>query len=87
MIGWNGTSRAKTSDFKVNELLQDVNIGFLAKIRKAAAAQVMNKIVSSTGSVVSEKIRVGVKGDYKNLDALVMNATDEHIAPWFQDDT
>lgn len=47
----------------------------------------MNKIVSSSGSVVSEKIRVGVKGDYKNLDALVMNATDEHIAPWFQDDT
>ncbi|MEN3261312.1 phage major capsid protein, P2 family [Sodalis endosymbiont of Spalangia cameroni] len=87
MIGWNGTSRAKTSDFKVNKLLQDVNIGFLEKIRKGAAAQVMNKIVSSTGSVVSEKIRVGVKGDYKNLDALVMNATDEHIAPWFQDDT
>lgn len=87
MIGWNGTSRAKTSDFKVNTLLQDVNIGFLEKIRKGAATQVMNKIVSSTGSVVSEKIRVGVKGDYKNLDALVMNATDEHIATWFQDDT
>ncbi|CRL46087.1 Phage major capsid protein, P2 family [Sodalis glossinidius str. 'morsitans'] len=81
MIGCNGTSRAKTSDFKVNKLLQDVNIGFLAKIRKAAATQVMNKMVSSTGSMVSEKIRVGVKGDYKNLDALVMNATDEHIAP------
>ncbi|CAK8738287.1 hypothetical protein SODG_001986 [Sodalis praecaptivus] len=87
MIGWNGTSRAKTSNFQVNKLLQDVNIGFLEKIRKGAAAQVMNKIVSSSGSVVSEKIRVGVKGDYKNLDALVMNATDEHIAPWFQDDT
>lgn len=37
MIGWNGTSRAKTSNFQVNKLLQDVNIGFLEKIRKGAA--------------------------------------------------
>ncbi|WP_416261806.1 phage major capsid protein, P2 family [Gibbsiella quercinecans] len=87
MIGWNGTSRAKTSDITTNKLLQDVNIGWLEKIRKAAPDQVMSKIVGADGTVTSEKIRIGKNGDYHNLDALVMDAVNELIATWFQDDT
>ncbi|SPZ59338.1 phage major capsid protein, P2 family [Serratia quinivorans] len=87
MIGWNGVKRAKTSDFSVNKLLQDVNIGWLEKIRKGAPDQVMSKILDEAGAVVSEKIRIGKAGDYHNLDALVMDAVNELIAAWFQDDT
>lgn len=87
MIGWNGTKRARTSDFTVNKLLQDVNIGWLEKIRKGAPDQVMSKILDEAGAVVSEKIRIGKAGDYHNLDALVMDAVNELIAAWFQDDT
>lgn len=42
MIGWNGTSAAATTDRVANPLLQDVNIGWLKKIRDRAPAQVMN---------------------------------------------
>lgn len=87
MIGFNGTSRAKTSDITVNKLLQDVNIGWLEKIRKGAPAQVMDKVLGKDGSVVSEKIRIGADGDYQNIDALIMDTINEMIAPWYQDDT
>lgn len=42
MIGWNGTSAAATTDRVANPLLQDVNEGWLHKIRTRAAAQVFN---------------------------------------------
>lgn len=42
MIGWNGTSVAATTDRVANPLLQDVNIGWLHKIRTNAPAQVFN---------------------------------------------
>lgn len=42
MIGWNGTSVAATTNRTTNPLLQDVNIGWLAKIRTNAPAQVFD---------------------------------------------
>lgn len=42
MIGWNGTSAAVTTDRVANPLLQDVNFGWLYKIRTNAPAQVLN---------------------------------------------
>lgn len=42
MIGWNGTSVAATTDRVANPLLQDVNEGWLFKIRNRAPAQVFN---------------------------------------------
>ena len=42
MIGWNGTSIAATTDSTANPLLQDVNIGWLKKIRDTAPAQVLS---------------------------------------------
>ncbi len=83
MIGWHGTSAAPDTDRNVNPLLQDVNIGWLKHIRTDAPAQVM-----SEGTEGSGKIYVDVAdGDYKNLDALVFDAVNELIKPWFQDDT
>jgi P2 family phage major capsid protein len=69
MIGWNGTSAADTTDRAANPLLQDVNIGWLEKIRTKAPARVM------AAGEVAGKITFGhADADYKNLDALVYDA-------------
>lgn len=81
MIGWNGLSRADTSDPLAHPLLQDVNKGWLQKYRENAALRVMN-----TGKAAG-KVQVGPGGDYSNLDALVFDATNHLIDPWFQEDT
>lgn len=81
MIGWNGTSRAATSDKVANPLLQDVNKGWLQKYRDNAAARVMDEVVALSGVV-----KIGATGDYKNLDALVFDAVNNLIEPWFRQD-
>ncbi|CAI1572461.1 phage major capsid protein, P2 family [Serratia proteamaculans] len=86
MIGFNGTHRAKTSNRIKFPLLQDIAPGWLQKYRDNAPSRVMSKITGEDGSVVSDKIRVGTGGDYANLDALVMDATNNLIAPWYQED-
>lgn len=83
MIGFNGTSRAATSNLVANPLLQDVNKGWLQKYREFATARVL-----ADGANAGE-IRVGAAagGDYKNLDALVMDAVASLVEPWYQEDT
>lgn len=87
MIGFNGVERASTSDRKTNKLLQDVNVGWLQKIREDAPERVMSKIIGEDGQVASETVRIGLGGDYFNLDALVMDAVNSLIDDEFQDDT
>ncbi|EOI5752852.1 phage major capsid protein, P2 family [Enterobacter hormaechei] len=87
MIGFNGERREKTSDRLTYPLLQDVNIGWLEKIRREAPVRVLSRIVGSDGTVISQTVRIGKDGDFKNLDALVMGAVSEKIEPWYQDDT
>lgn len=82
MIGFNGTSAAAQSDRIANPLLQDVNIGWLQKMRDHAAERVMTEVVDASG-----KITIGTSGDYKNLDALVYDMVNTLIDPWYQDDT
>lgn len=73
MIGFNGTSIATTTNITANPKLQDVNKGWLQKMREENPARVM-----SSGKVVG-KITIGETGDYHNVDALVMSMTDELI--------
>ncbi|QBY46935.1 phage major capsid protein, P2 family (plasmid) [Arsenophonus nasoniae] len=87
MIGFNGIKREKTSDRRQNAKLQDVNIGWLQKIRNDAKTHVMANITDSQGKVTSSTIRIGEKGDYKNLDALVMDTVERVIDEVYQDDT
>lgn len=82
MIGFNGTSRAATSNKGTNPLLQDVNIGWLQKYRANAAARVMKEVVA-----LSNQVKVGATGDYKNMDALVFDAVNSLIEPWYREDT
>lgn len=85
-VGFNGTSRAATSDRDTNPLLQDVNIGWLQKHRVNAPARVMSEVFAA-----SNKVQIGSAIDaahgYKNLDALVMDVVNEMIEPWYQEDT
>lgn len=83
LIGFNGTSRAATSNRGTNPLLQDVNKGWLQQYRDAAAARVM-----TAGANVNE-VRVGAAAgaDYANLDALVFDAVNNLIDAWHQEDT
>lgn len=82
MIGFNGTSRAKKSDFANNPLLQDVNTGWLEKYRKNAAKRVL------TGKTITSRDddnKIIEKGDYGNLDALVQDARTSLLDPWYVD--
>lgn len=81
MIGFNGTSRAETSNRSSNPLLQDVAKGWLQKIREEAKPRHMN------GKDTNNKILVGKGQSYHNLDALVMDCTEELIDEWYRDDT
>lgn len=85
MIGFNGTSRADTSNRTTNPKLQDVNVGWLENIRDNAPARVMDGITPSGGTKRSE-VHVGKKGDYENLDALVMDAVNNLIDEVYQED-
>lgn len=85
MIGFNGEKREKTSDRAKYPMLQDVNVGWLQKIRTEAKDHVMADYTDEEG-VVHTTIQVGKDGHYDNLDAIVMDAVDELIDPVYQDD-
>ena len=61
MIGFNGTSIASNTDITANPLLQDVNKGWLQKMREENESRVMKS------GAVQGKITVGKTGDYKTL--------------------
>lgn len=81
MIGFNGVERAATSNRAANPLLQDVNKGWLQKMREFAAQRVMNE-----GGTAGQ-ISIGEAGDFKNMDALVMDMVNSLIDPWHREDT
>ncbi|WP_028696117.1 phage major capsid protein, P2 family [Pseudomonas cremoricolorata] len=81
-IGWNGTTRAATSNPATHPLLQDVNVGWLEKMRQENAARVMSEVVAESG-----KIAIGAGQDFENIDALVFAMVSELIEPWYQEDT
>ncbi len=76
MIGFNGTSAAAATDIGANPLLQDVNIGWLQKIRTGAPDRVLDEVVAASG-----KVTVGATGDYKTLDGIVFDAV-QMLEPW-----
>lgn len=75
-IGFNGKSIAADTDLTANPLLQDVNKGWLQKMREEAPESVMHEGKKTPGKVI-----IGAEGDYKNLDAAVFD-TIELLDPW-----
>jgi len=82
MIGWNGTSAAAASDPTANPLLQDMNIGWIQKLRVDKPAHLM-----SQGTKAAGKILVGPGGDYATLDALVWDLYNGLLPTWASGDT
>lgn len=76
MIGFNGTSIAATTDPAANPMLQDVNKGWLQKMRENAPERVMNQ-----GKAGGKVLVGGPNADYKNIDAMVYDAV-HLLDPW-----
>lgn len=83
-IGFNGVDAAVETDREAFPLLEDVNFGWLHKIRENAPARRM-----AHGGLDNQKIYVADEGaaDYANLDALVFDAIQNLIHVRYQTST
>ncbi|SAI47394.1 phage major capsid protein%2C P2 family [Bordetella ansorpii] len=81
MVGWNGTHAAAQTNLSEYPLLEDVNKGWLQKMRERAEQRVIRQ-----GAAEGSKVRIGKGGDYANIDAAVFDLVTA-LDPWFQDDT
>ncbi|WP_028487522.1 phage major capsid protein, P2 family [Thiothrix lacustris] len=80
MVGWNGTSAATETDRTANPLLQDVNIGWLEKVRLAAPGNFMG--YASDGTETTDEFTIGEGGMYGTLDALAFDVMSSLLDPW-----
>jgi len=81
LVGFNGTSHAATSNATTHPLRDDVNIGWLQKLRTDAPQRVMDH------GAVAGKVTYGVNADYATLDALVYDAVSQLLPTWAAEDT
>jgi P2 family phage major capsid protein len=80
MTGWNGTSAASETDRTANPLLEDVNVGWLEKVRLNAPARFMG--YASDGTIDNDDLTVGEGGAYNTLDALAFDVMSSLLDPW-----
>lgn len=85
MIGWNGTSVAADTNRTTNPLLQDVNKGWIKKLRDGRPAHVMSEVLAASGKIEVGPTVTAANG-YKNLDALVFDLR-AGLDQWFRNDT
>ncbi|WP_322528566.1 phage major capsid protein, P2 family [Salinicola sp. LHM] len=81
MIGFNGVQAARETNRETYPLLQDVNKGWLQQYRENAPERVM------TSGKAGGNILIGKAGDYLHLDALVVDAVNNLVEPWYQEST
>lgn len=81
MVGFNGTSVAAETNRATNMMLQDVNIGWLQKMRVNAPDRVMTEGDPTEENYVAGKVTIGANGNYKTLDGLVFDAI-QMLDPW-----
>lgn len=82
MVGFNGVTFAADSDKATYPLGQDVNIGWLQKLRTDRPAQVLDE-----GAEVVGKVTYGPGGDYATLDSMVYDAVSSLLPSWASEDT
>lgn len=82
-IGFNGKGHSANTNRDLNPLGEDVNIGWLERLRISAPQQVLN-----SGNAAN-KVTFGsdATADFKNIDALVISAVNESIASWHRQRT
>lgn len=84
MIGFNGTSAAATTNRATSPLLQDVNVGWLEKLRTGKPANVISDGAGTAGA--ETEVRIGSGGDYESLEGLAFDMVHSLIDPWFRED-
>lgn len=82
MIGFNGTSAAEDTDRENNPLLEDVNVGWLDKVRRVEPQRIMG--FDSEGVATADEFNVGEGGDFGTLDALVFDLVTNLLDAWHQ---
>lgn len=83
MTGFNGTHAADDTDRTAHPLLQDVNVGWLEKVRQKAPERMMG--YDSDGAETEDTYNIGSGGTYANLDALVFDAQNSLQDAWHID--
>lgn len=83
MIGWCGERAANNTDLAKNPSLQDVNEGWLAKVRRYQPQRFMG--YDSTGKVTNDAYKLGEGGDYLTLDELVFDMVANLMDEWHQE--
>lgn len=88
MIGFNGIAVAASTDRTANPLLQDVNKGWLQKIREGAEDRVLDEgkvagkvTVGATKIIKVAGVDTEISGDYQTLDGVVFDAV-QMLDPW-----
>jgi len=82
MIGFNGESAKSSTNIKQNPLLQDVNIGWLAKAILNEPDRVMG--YGSDSKATEDQWKLGEGGEYTTLDMLVFDMITNLLDAWHQ---
>jgi len=82
LVGFNGTHHAATSNPVTYPNREDVNTGWLQKLRTDKPEHVLDE-----GTKVAGKVTYGPGGDYATLDALVYDAVNSLLPSWARGDT
>jgi len=81
-IGFNGVMVAANTDLEDYPNLEDVNVGWLEKMRLQRPTHVMKE------GAVEDKVTYGAAGaDYATLDSLVYDAVNQMLPSWAAEDT
>lgn len=81
-IAFNGTEWAVNSNPETNTLLQDCGKGWLQQMREENAARTMGWESGQVGTTKAA-VKYGPEQEYKNLDAMVMDAASSLLAEEF----
>jgi P2 family phage major capsid protein len=78
-IGFNGVAHVPNTDRALNPLGQDVNVGWLERLRLNAPQQVMDEGAPGAGVV---RFGSHATAHFKTLDAVVISATNAALPSW-----
>jgi P2 family phage major capsid protein len=82
-VGFNGTSVAQNTNRNTNPMGQDVNKGWLQKMRDARPEAVLDSGSETTRVTYG----TGATADFENLDAMIYSAAQELLEPWHRNAT
>jgi P2 family phage major capsid protein len=82
-IGFNGRAHSPNTDRVANPLGQDVNVGWLERMRISAPENVLDSGKNATKIVFGDH----ASADFKTIDAMVISGVNAMIAPWHRQRT